>query len=381
MTRIPRSQATGLEVVAALVGVGVLIGVTVLDIPTLLRLPVADPLMGLVATPINGSLTYLILVLLMPTWGVIGLEAFRLRTQAEAFACWWGRRHPLREQRMECLLRAAYLAWDRGAPSAAAVSAEAGLATAGEGLYLPAVSFYYALCLEVRAWFLQNEGRYQEALEQYGQAVRLHLKPPSLTAQYYAHAAGLLYVLGRFEEAVLFSAQAIAASSYQPDAFTTEAHRWAALSLAELSRPDEAVNHCETGMVIQPISVHNIWLTADRPWLLYLAGQDEKAEVSFAGLKQAATEGALAEHMRQEYQEVLGRVRLSQGQAEEAEALFRASLTDAPRRHLSALYHLSLIAAQKGDEAQALDWRERLLREAPESFYAARVRGDGSSEV
>ena len=165
LTRIPRNQATGLEVLATFVGLGVFIAF----IPILLRLTppeyVNEISVGVLAA-IGFSLTYLLLTLLMPTWGVVGLETFRLRIQAEQFAFWWGKRHPLREQRMECLVRAAYLAWNRTDFAAAGRSAEAGLATAGEGLDRPAVSFYYALCLEVRAWCLQNEGHYQEALEQ-----------------------------------------------------------------------------------------------------------------------------------------------------------------------------------------------------------------------
>ncbi|MGI4792284.1 MAG: tetratricopeptide repeat protein [Janthinobacterium lividum] len=267
-------------------------------------------------------------------------------------------------------MRAAYLAWSRGDSTASFSFADVGAATASDSLDRATVSFYYALCLDIRAWCLQKEGRYQEALEQYGQAVRLHLKPPTLTTQYYAHAAGCLYVLGRFDEALLFSHQALAGPVQIPDTSTAEAHRCAALSLAELSRFDEALFHCEAGMVIQPVSSGNIWLMVDRPWLLFLAGQVDKAEASFADLKPVA---AVSQHLRQEYNEVLGRVRMSQGRLEEAEALFLESLTDTKGQHPSRLYHLAMLAQSRGDLPMLQKYQDQLQQESPESFYAQRL--------
>jgi len=375
MTRIPRNQATGLEILAALLATAVLIGVTIIVVQALARLPDAfNPATGVVITIVDGSLTFLIMACLMPTWGVVGLEYFRLRQQAEQYAAWASRRHPLLEQRAECAIRAAYLALARQDIAVATRYAEIGLKAAGVGIYRPAISFYYALCLDVRALFLQEQGRYQEALEDYATATRLNLQPATLTAQYYAAASGPLYWMGRFNESVLFARQAITAAPEIEHYPLSLAYRNAALSLAELEDYSEAVRMCELGMQIEPTTAVNVLLMADIAWLLGMSGDEQKAEELFSALEPQALSGVLSSVLHQEYHEVLGRLRLHQGRPEDAERLFQASLTDETRKHLSGLYHLAKISQNRGDGTGAQAYRERLLQESPESFYARRLR-------
>ena len=370
MTRIPRQHLTGLEALATIVSVGVMIGYTVLSIP--LALPYIGMGSGVVIAALDGSLTYLTMALLMPTWGISGLETFRLKRQAEQYAGWNADHHLLKEQRIECAIRKAWMAQARGNFVEAKTYAEKVMAMAEGEIGRSVGSIYYALCLGVCGYAFQAEGRYQEALEEFARATRMNLQPPSLSAPYYAQAAGALYLLGRFEDAVLFAQQAIAGAV--PDASAAEAHRWAALSLAELRRGAEAVTHCEAGMFIQPITPVNIWLMADRPWLLFLAGREQEAEAKFAELEPMAKTGPLSDLMQQEYQETLGRVRLLQGSLEASKALFSASLNGPLGQNISALYHLSLLAQNEGDIEAAQAYRQRLMRESPESFYAQRLR-------
>ncbi len=159
MTRIPRNQATGLEILAALLATAVLIGVTIIVVQALARLPDAfNPATGVVITIVDGSLTFLIMACLMPTWGVVGLEYFRLRQQAEQYAAWASRRHPLLEQRAECAIRAAYLALARQDIAVATRYAEIGLKAAGVGIYRPAISFIMRSVLMSAPYSSRNKG-------------------------------------------------------------------------------------------------------------------------------------------------------------------------------------------------------------------------------
>lgn len=324
MVRIPRNQATGLEVLATFVGLGVFIGL----IPIELRLisPQFVNQFSLMPMAAGGFvLTYLIMAVPMPTWGIVGLEHFRLRRQAEWYAQWWAVRHPLMEQRIECALRAAYLALNRGDQGAAMRYAEMGLAIAGVGIDRPVISFYYALCLTVRASFYQNAGRYQEALEDYARATRLNLKPSSLTAQYYAQASCVLYDLGRFDDTVLFAQQAILPGDC-PTEHLVAAYRSAALALAEQERYAEAVAQSRAGLNVHPYSWASALLTADHYWLLTMAGEEEEAAVQRAKLEAIMMKEGPARLLRPEYQEVLARIAMAQGNWTKAEELFRESM-------------------------------------------------------
>ncbi len=374
MSSFSQHPVTLFEAIAVFIGIGVMISFTVLEAPLMNRIPDWHFIPGFADAMFLGMQTFLVMGCLMPAWGVAGLKYLRLRRHAEQYAGWSSARYPFTEQRIKCAIQAAKMASDRQDRAAAAAYAEIGLELSGRSLHHPEMSLSYASCLSIRGSFLENEGRLQEALEDYANATRLNLRPATLTAQYYAAASSPLYWMGRFDESILFARQAIAAAPEIEHYPLSLAYRNAALSLAELEHYSEAVQMCELGMQLEPHTAISILLMADRAWLLGMSGDEQKAEELFSALKPQAVSGVLSPLLHQEYHEVLGRLHLHQGRPEEAECLFQASLTDTTRRHLSGLYHLAKLSQNRGDKTAAQAYQERLLRESPESFYAQRVR-------
>jgi len=371
MNRISRSQASGLEVIAVFVGLAVLICFIFLDLPERFGVPVNIG-SGFLIAGIDGLLTFLVMACLMPSWGTAFFEHIRLRKQAEHYAAWASSHHPLTEQRAECAVRAAYFAQARRDLSTSAKYAEVGMAATQYALERPSVSYYYALCLSVRASFYESEGRYQEALEDYATATRLHLEPPSLTAEYYAHASVPLYALGRFDESIQFAQQAIAAFPHIESYALTLAYRSAALSLAEQGHYADAVEHCRYGLGVQPYSWASAMLSVDQFWLLTMAGETETAAGVLVFLEKLLHDEKKAILLGAEYREVKARVEIAEGNWDEAEKLLR--VPPLPEEwHAAQCYYLAIVTERRGELSEAEEWRELLVRKFPESFYARRI--------
>ena len=377
MTRIPRNQATGLEILAVFAGLGVFIGILFLQIPE--RVGIPDTLYsGLPIVGIDGLLMFLIMSCIMPTWGVTVLEGLRLPRQAERYAVWASRYHPLHEQRGECAVRSAVMAQSRQDYPTALLRAETGLAATQHGLERPALGLYYAICLSIRASCFAKEGRLQEALEDYSRATRLNLQAPSFTAQYYAQASAILYSMGRFDDAILFAQQAIAAAGC-PAEFLALAHRSAALALAEQERYMDAAAQSVLGIGIKPLSPSATLLMVDHFWLLTMSGKVDEATEHREWLETLMKNEKIARLLKPEYEEVWARVCMAHGRWTEAEALLRQSLqgTDG---HAAQCYYLHEITLRRGDPAEAAEWRARLLAQFPQSFYAKRLAGEISAQ-
>ena len=355
-----------------------MVGLTVLEVSLIDRIPDWYFIPGFIMAMFLGMQTFLVMGCLVPAWGVAGLKYIQLRRHAEQYAGWSSAHYPFSEQRIKCAIQAAEMASDRQDRAAAADYAEVGLELSGRSLNHPEMSLSYASCLSFRGSFLENEGRFQEALEDYSRATRLVLPKHASVIMFYAHAAGMLYQLGRFEEAILFARQ-VTDDRECPVEARVIAYRSAALALAEQGRYTEAAAEGQAGMSVTPLCLERVLLTVDQVWLLTMAGQWEEAAETRALVDAMMKEENLGKWLRPEYSEVQARIEMASEDWANAEALLLAAVQH-PGRHAAPYYFLSHLTARRGDAAQAEEWRERLRRECPESFYTQRVRTQKSKE-
>ena len=371
MTRKPRTQASPSEIVGALVAVAVLIGITNWDGPVFLQFRLPDAVTGIFVTLVNAALTYLVMLCLMPTWAIFAMNRLRLQRQADRYADWWASRHPFLDQRIECAIKAA---------SAAAAEADVSQSdrfeervlqvTAGRLDRLP-YRVYHALSLQMIFHHLWAAGHYQEALERCAVALRLDLEQSPLVAELHTDCAELQYHFGRFADVLTYAEFAVATAA-ETDADTqSRAHSIAALALAEQGKPVEALQEIEQAVAVHPNGYHSLSAHVYRAWILWQNCNQEEAQSILDGMSKVVTKrfGPLY----QDYHEIRARVLLEQNQPEAAEAEFKLVLEENAQNEL-ALYHLARIAQSNKSWEQASEWERRLLQDAPESFYAERIR-------
>ena len=319
---------------------------------------------------------WLLAVCLIPNLTVILLTSLRRTRAAARYAGWIARHFPGAAVGRVCAMQAAHLFWGMRERAAAERYADLGMAQCEPKLHLARVRLVYAACVNVKGILALEAGRYREALDAFSRPLRMGLEGAAAHAPlFHANRAAALYGLGDFDGAVeaMRYALAIMPGVSQPrqraDA-TIIARYNGALALVESGRAAEALAETEAAVgenLAQPRLQALAW--GGRGLALWRGGRGaEAAEAAFLEAERGMS--ADAPHLLRSVLGLRGRVRLERGDLDGAEADLQQALSGdeaAP----GALHGLATLAALRGDEAQAGEWRRRLRRDVPESFWAA----------
>ena len=240
-------------------------------------------------------------------------------------------------------------------------------------LHLPRYRVLYAMSINVKGKLALDAGRYAEAFDAFHRPLRMNLEHRLYIPLFLSNCAAALYGLGKFEEALEYTQRAQAQNPPQQTAVTLLAHHNAALALIEMGRPAEALAEAEKAVVVKAPRTSEYHLLAEiiRARLLALQGKREESKILFTEVQALIPP---ANHtLPQRLHTMRGIARCEAGRLEEAAQDLRLGL-EGPSIAPACLFYLALIADRQGDTAQAQEWRERLLREVSESFYAERVR-------
>ncbi len=332
----------------------------------------------------HGMLCYaavlVCVLLLVPMLTVIALLRLKQKQVAARYAAWVARHLvPFPAQRRACAMLAAQIYAELGDKARATKYAEQGAALCETHLDNPRVRATYALCLNVLGMLALCAGRYREALDAFGRPLRMGLEHPLYAPLFHVNCAAALHSLGQFDESVQHARHALALAPAKHPQVAALAHCNAALSLIELGRSQEALAETTAALAVPKLmSTHRALALVFHAWSLWKAGDAAGAQVAFAEAERTLPSQDAA--LRQRWHTLCGRMRLEQGELDDALVDLRAALTG-PDAAPQVLYSLYQLAVRRGDAAQAAEWRERLRRDVPESFWAARAVQETASGV
>ena len=301
------------------------------------------------------------------------LYQMRLRPMATRYAAWASKYWPSPAQRPYCAMLTANIYAQADDKVHAAEYADLGIALSEPLLHMPKIRVTYTLCINIRGQSALNAGRYAEAFDSFYRPLRMNLEHRKYVPLFLSNCAASLYSLGKFEETIEYAGRALAQDASAQTTVTILSHHNTALALMELGRPAEALAASELAVAVNVprVSRYHLMAVILHAQLLALAGDREASEKLFAEVATHTSAPDLS--LKQRLYGMRGVTRWEQGRLGEAEADLRLGL-EGPSVAPQCLYHLALIADKQGQTAQAQEWRERLLREVPESFHAERVR-------
>ncbi len=322
---------------------------------------------------------WILLMCLIPHLTVVLLAGLRQKRAAARYAGWTARRFPGKAMRRVCALQAAHLFWEMKERAEAERYADLGIALCEPQLPLARVRLIYAACVNVKGIIALGSGRYREALDAFSRPLRLGLEGASASMPlFHANRAAALYELGRFEDAVEAARYALAimpgvSQPQQRADATLLAHYNGALALMESDRAAAAL--AETLAAVGESLAHprlQALAWAGHGLALWRNGRGDEAVAAFAEAERRMP--ADVPHLLRVMLGLRGRVRMEQGDLDGAEADLRRAVSGKEATP-SVLYDMATLAALRGDEAQAEEWKQRLRCDIPESFWVERLPG------
>lgn len=319
------------------------------------------------------AVTFAALFLFYPPWTAAFFYGLKMRRAAARYAGWIARRCPVGAFRRIGAAQSANFFQELGEDARAAEMAERGIVLCEPSLDSARTRALYAHCINVLGMQALRRGNFQDALQAFYRPLRMNLAQPVLVTMFQNNCASAFHSLGEWESGLDYARRAIAAAPSAMPLIALLANFNAAQNLEELKRTDAALTHAQAAAEIKaPPAFRGIALALVGR-LRAQSGDSEGAERALAEADALTRNLPPAEAVRRAF--VLaqrGRVFLETGDFDAAERDLRDALASS-EVNSAALYFLAQLARRRGDEAQAAQWRERLIRDVPESFYAHRA--------